>query len=36
VGLGTVANIGRELELLKARERARLLGETGTRLLGEG
>jgi len=36
VGLGTVANIGRELELLKARERARLLGEAGTRLLGEG
>lgn len=36
VGLGTVANIGRELELLKTRERARLLGEAGTRLLGEG
>jgi len=34
VGLGTVANIGRELELLKARERARLLGEVGARLLG--
>jgi AcrR family transcriptional regulator len=34
VGLGTVANIGRELELLKARERARLLDEAGTRLLG--
>src|SRR5262245_11127042 len=34
VGLGTVANIGRELELLKARERARLLGEAGARLLG--
>jgi AcrR family transcriptional regulator len=36
VGLGTVANIGRELELLKARERARLLGEAGARLIGEG
>lgn len=36
VGLGTVANIGRELELLKARERARLLGEAGSRLLGGG
>lgn len=36
VGLGTVANIGRELELLKGRERARLLGETGRRLLGGG
>src|SRR5688572_13065663 len=36
VGLGTVANIGRELELLKARERARLLGEAGARLLEEG
>lgn len=34
VGLGTAANIGRELELLKARERARLLGEAGARLLG--
>lgn len=34
VGLGTVANIGRELELLTARERARLLGDAGTRLLG--
>ena len=34
VGLGTVANIGRELELLKARERARLLAEAGGRLLG--
>ena len=33
VGLGTAANIGRELELLKARERARLLGEAGARLL---
>ena len=36
VGLGTVANIGRELELLKARERARLMGEAGARLLGGG
>jgi AcrR family transcriptional regulator len=34
VGLGTVANIGRELELLKGRERARLLGEAGRRMLG--
>jgi AcrR family transcriptional regulator len=34
VGLGTVANIGRELEILKARERARLLADTGARLLG--
>ena len=33
VGLGTVANIGRELELLSARARARLLGEAGARLL---
>ncbi len=36
VGLGTVANIGRELEVLKARERARLLGEAGSLLLGGG
>ena len=36
VGLGTVANIGRELELLKARERSRLMGEAGSRLLGGG
>lgn len=36
VGLGTVANIGRELELLRGRERARLLGEVGARLLGDG
>jgi AcrR family transcriptional regulator len=36
VGLGTVANIGRELELLKARERSRLLGEAGALLLGGG
>ena len=34
VGLGTVANIGRELELLGTRERARLLGEAGRRMLG--
>ncbi len=36
VGLGTVANIGRELELLKGRERARLMSEVGARLLREG
>lgn len=36
VGLGTVANIGRELELLKDRERARLLAEAGARLLAGG
>jgi AcrR family transcriptional regulator len=36
VGLGTVANIGRELELLKGRERAQLLAEAGARLLGGG
>jgi AcrR family transcriptional regulator len=36
VGLGTVANIGRELELLKARERARLLAQAGARLLRDG
>jgi AcrR family transcriptional regulator len=34
VGLGTVANIGRELELQTSRERTRLLGEVGARLLG--
>lgn len=33
VGLGTVANIGRELELLKGRERARLFESAGRRLL---
>jgi hypothetical protein len=31
-----VANIGRELELLKARERARLLAQAGARLLRGG
>jgi len=36
VGLGTVANIGRELELLPARQRSRLLGEAGALLLGGG
>jgi len=36
VGLGTVANIGRELELLKARDRARLLADAGARLLRGG
>jgi AcrR family transcriptional regulator len=36
VGLGTVANIGRELELLKSRERSRLLAEAGALLLGGG
>jgi AcrR family transcriptional regulator len=35
VGLGTVANIGRELGALKARERAQLLAQAGGRLLGE-
>jgi AcrR family transcriptional regulator len=35
VGLGTVANIARELELLRARDRGRLLGEAGARLLRE-
>jgi AcrR family transcriptional regulator len=34
LGLGTVANIGRELELLKPRERSQLLAEVGGRLLG--
>jgi AcrR family transcriptional regulator len=34
VGLGTVASIARELELLKPRERGRLFSEAGTRLLG--
>jgi AcrR family transcriptional regulator len=33
VGLGTVANIGRELEVLRAGERARLLAHAGARLL---
>lgn len=36
VGLGTVANIGRELEILKPRDRARLLGEAGARMLDGG
>ncbi|MHC4429293.1 MAG: TetR/AcrR family transcriptional regulator [Planctomycetota bacterium] len=35
VGLGTVANIGRELGLLSARDRKRLVGEIGRALLGE-
>ena len=35
VGLGTVANIGRELDLLSARARKRLVGEVGRALLGE-
>jgi len=34
VGLGTVANIGRELELLRTRERGRLLSDVGAELLG--
>jgi AcrR family transcriptional regulator len=34
VGLGTVASLGRELELLKPRERARLFSEVAVRLLG--
>ena len=33
VGLGTVANIGRELGLLSARARKRLVGEVGRALL---
>ncbi len=33
VGLGTVANIGRELEIMKARERARLFDDVGGRLV---
>jgi AcrR family transcriptional regulator len=33
IGLGTVANIGREFGLLKPRERARLFAEVGARLL---
>ncbi|TDJ71198.1 MAG: TetR/AcrR family transcriptional regulator [Planctomycetota bacterium] len=35
VGLGTVANIGRELGLLSASARKRLVGEVGRALLGE-
>ena len=35
VGLGTVANIGRELGLLSARARKRLVGEVGRALLRE-
>ena len=35
VGLGTVANIGRELGLFSARTRQRLVGEVGRALLGE-
>jgi len=34
VGLGTVANIGRELGLLSTRTRRRLVGEVGRALLG--
>ena len=34
VGLGTVANIGRELDLLSPRVRKRLIGEVGRSLLG--
>jgi len=36
VGLGTVANIGRELELLSAATRRRLVGEVGRALLDGG
>jgi len=36
VGLGTVANIGREFGLLKPRERALLFEQVGARLLGGG
>jgi hypothetical protein len=35
VGLGTVANVGREIELFPARVRARLIADAG-RLLLEG
>lgn len=35
VGLGTVANIGRELGLLSSRARKRLVGEVGRVLLGD-
>jgi len=35
VGLGTVANIGRELGLLSTRARKRLVGEVGRSLLGD-
>ena len=34
VGLGTVANIGRELDLVSARARRRLIGDIGRVLLG--
>jgi hypothetical protein len=34
VGLGTVANIGRELGLLSARARREVVGEVGRTLLG--
>jgi AcrR family transcriptional regulator len=34
VGLGTVSNIGRELDLLDAGSRRRLIGEVGRELLG--
>lgn len=36
VGLGTVANIGRELGLLSARNRKRLVGDVGRALLRDG
>jgi len=36
VGLGTVANVGRELELLGPRERARLFARVGRQLLDGG
>lgn len=36
VGLGTMADIGRELGLLSARERERLVGEVGRALLADG
>jgi AcrR family transcriptional regulator len=35
VGVGTVANIGRELGVLSDRDRSRLLGIVGKRLLGD-
>ena len=36
IGLGTVANIGRELGLISARNRERLVGELGRALLEDG
>lgn len=36
IGLGTVANIGREMEFLSDRHRRRLIGQIGRHLLKEG